>query len=207
VVSPEVSVRVVGFAVIVAASLVFVQHPSAQAQNAAVDTSTRRILIVQEARAPLTLKALADKSDAIVRGRVRSIGDLSEALIGATTPLAVHFDTLEVLETMKSSSNARSLAGMRVMQFGGKIESPGGQVETRNSFAIGFKPDEEVIVFVRKHPLVDAYVLASSPISAFEVAAESRFVSLPEKARALPEFDGRTWMPLGEFRSILQDAF
>jgi hypothetical protein len=199
--------RVVGLAVIVTASLVCVQHPSAQVQNAAADIPARRILIVQEGRAPLTLKALADKSDAIVRVRVRSIGDLPEALIGATTPLAVHFDTLDVLETMKSPSSARSLAaGMRVMQFGGKIDSLGGEVETRNSLAIGFKRDEEVILFVRKHPLVDAYVLASSPVSAFEVAAESRFVTLPDQARKLPEFDGRTWMPLGEFRSILQDA-
>jgi len=199
--------RVVGVAAVVAASRVFVPHPSAQVQNAAADIPSRRILIIQEARAPLTLKALADKSDAIVRVRVRSIGDLSEALVGATTPLAVRFDTLDVLETMKSSSSARSLAGgMRVMQFGGKIESLGAEVETRNNLAIGFKQDEEVILFVRKHPLVDAYVLVSSPVSAFEVAADSRFVTLPDQARKLPEFDGRTWMPLGEFRSILQDS-
>ena len=199
--------RVVGLAVVVAASLVFVQHPSAQVQHSSADIPARRVLIVQEARAPLTLKALADKSDAIVRGRVRSIGDLAEALIGATTPLAVHFDTLDVIETMKSSSNAQAFtAGMRVMQFGGKIDVLGQDVETRNSFAIGFRQDEEVIVFVRKHPLVDAYVLVSSPVSAFDVAAESRFVTLPDQAQKLPEFDGRTWMPLGEFRAILQDA-
>jgi len=198
--------RVVGLAAVVAAVIVFPQHPSAQVQPAA-DVPQRQILIVQEAPAPMSLKALADRSDAIVRVRVRSVGEAAEALAGATTPLAVHFDAVDVLETMKSSSKAGSIGGgMRLMQFGGKIESLGRQVETRNAFAIDFKKDHEFVLFVRKHPLADAYVLVSSLVGAFEVGAESRFVTVPDPARTLPELDGRTWMPLGEFRAILQDA-
>jgi hypothetical protein len=198
--------RVFGFAVVVAASLVFAQHPSAQVTRAA-DKPQKLILIVDEGPAPATLKSLAARADAIVVGRVRSVGDAPEALIGASTPLAVHFDSLDVLETMKSSSKAATPAGaLRLMQFGGTIESSGRQVETRNGLAIGFKKDHEFVLFVRKHPLTDAYVLVSSVMGAFEVGADTRFVAVPEQARALPELDGRTWMPLGEFRAIVQDA-
>lgn len=175
--------------------------PAAQA------SSRPATIVVDEGPLPGSLRALVQKADVILRVRVTSVGAPAEELAGAKTPLAVHLDPLVILETLKAPAEPVSVQdGLQLMQFGGTITSSGRVVETINDVAVALRKDQEVIVFLRKHPARGAFVLVSSLVSVFEVANEGRLVSIPKDARELPELFGKTSMSLDDLRAAIGKA-
>lgn len=176
-----------------------------QAPNLASPRPAR--LIVDEGPPPGSFRALVQKADVILRARVTSVGAPAEELAGAKTPLAVHLDPLVLLETLKAAADPLTVQDeLQLMQFGGTITAAGRVVETINDVAVTFRKDQEVIVFLRKHPARDAFVLVSSLVSVFEVTTEGRSVSVPRDARELPELFGKTSMSLDDLRAAIGKA-
>jgi hypothetical protein len=161
-------------------------------------------IVVDEGPLPGSFRALVQKADVILRARVTSVGAPAELLAGAKTPLAVHLDPLAILETLKApAAPLPSQDELQLMQFGGTITASGRPVETINDVAVTLRKDQEVVVFLRKHPARDAFVLVSSLVGVFEVTNEGRSVSVPRDAREMPELFGKTSMTLADLRAAI----
>jgi len=155
-------------------------------------------IVVDEGPGPSSLRALVLESDLIVRGRVGAPGG-PEALAGARAPLAVRYQPVVVLETLKSSAPA----SLRLMQFGGTITADDRVVETKNPLAVSFLPDQVAVLFLRKHPAVDAYVLVSSLVGAYPIDADGRSVDIPTDARQMPDLSGHRAMSIDDLRAAV----
>ncbi|HUL73476.1 MAG TPA: hypothetical protein VLT86_10265 [Vicinamibacterales bacterium] len=158
-------------------------------------------IVVDEGPGPSSLRALVAKSDLIVRGRIGTPG-APEALAGARAPLAVRYSPVVVLETLKSAAPD----SVRLMQFGGTIAADDRVVETRNPVALDFPPGGQSVLFLKKHPAVDAYVLVSSLVGVYRLDDDGRSVSLPADARQMPELFGRRTMTADELRAAIARA-
>jgi hypothetical protein len=177
------------------------------AQQGTVDPTMPAGVFADEGPAPHSMQLMVHKADLILRGRVSSLGS-PEQLPGSRTPMAVRFQTVDVIEVLKptgpGTGNPREI---RIVQFGGTIISGGREVQTSYPSSI-FKEGLDAVFFLRRFPAggPDTYALVSSLAGVFEVNSDGQSAVVPKGANKMPEVVGHPSLRLADLRSMVRSA-
>jgi len=152
------------------------------------------------------MAAMIRRADLVVRGRVTSLGT-PEKLAGSSSPLAVRYHQIEVLEILKSTAQISVAHQIRIAQFGGTVIS--GQQEAQTNYqGARFRNATEWVFFLRRFPAGGdgAFALVSASVGLFEVNADGRSAVVPRAAKNMPEVVGLASLSLDDIRSAVRNA-
>jgi hypothetical protein len=151
---------------------------------------------------PTTLRGLLADVAAVVRGRViSSSAQRFDLKHGAAAPLTAH--TFQIDEVFKRDLAAVSKGAsiVTVIQHGGTITDPNGDVITGSLKDI-LQSGQEAILFLKEWPEAGGLTIAYGPAGTFLV--KNGEVLIPGVVSSYPEFEGRRSISTATFVQLLR---
>ena len=140
--------------------------------------------------APPTLAEAWEKSDVIVRVRVR---DSKQTVRGTTSPRPTIEHSVRIEEVFKDDGSLKNKPEINLSQLGGTAVVKGVQYTVDTEDAPILKVGAEYVLFLRNPRQTGRYLLSLGPASAFAVSGST--IEVPGLAQRMDVFDRKSKVP------------